>query len=271
MKKFLVIGPNSFISKSINSDSEIIIDKISIRDRKNIENINFSQYESIINCAIHPNYINNEYDPEFDFDYQLASRVVKTNCHYVMISSRKVYGENSLLCSLKEISPKKPIDNYGKNKLLTEWFIRENFEENQKSFTIVRCSNVFGFEYGRKSFLGFCMNQLKDKGHISFDISSNVIRDFIPVNYLGQILKLIMEKKPRGIFNLSSNYGLQIGKIPQYLIEGYGSGYFTSNQEIIKDQFILDCSELEKQLKIQMSQFDYKNIINKIGEDLCKI
>lgn len=271
MKKFLVIGPNSFISKSINSDSEFIVDKISIRDRKNIDNIDFSSYESVINCAIHPNYINEKYDTEFDFDYQLASRVVKTNCHYVMISSRKVYGENSSLCKLNEGSEKKPVDNYGKNKLTTEWFIHENFQENQKSFTIVRCSNVFGFEYRRKSFLGFCMNQLKSKGHIHFDVSSKVIRDFIPVEYLGEILKLVMKRKPIGVFNLSSNYGLEIGKIPHYLIEGYGSGTFSSDDENIKDQFILDCSNLERILGIEMTHFDYKYIINKIGENLCKI
>lgn len=271
MRKFLVVGPNSFISKSINSGEGIIIDKISIRDRTNIDNIDFSNYESVINCAIHPNYINETYNQEFDFDFQLASRAMKSDCHYVMISSRKVYGENSSLFKLNEGSPKRPIDNYGKNKLITEWFIHENFQENQKSFTIVRCSNVFGYEYGRKSFLGFCMNQLKNNGHIHFDVSSKVIRDFIPVEYLGEILKLVMERKPIGIFNLSSNYGLEIGKIPHYLIEGYGSGTFSSDDENIKDQFILDCSNLERTLGVEMTHFDYKNIINKIGEKLCKI
>lgn len=269
MKKFLVIGSNSFISNSIHSDSECIIDKISLKE-KNIDDINFSEYDSVINCAIHSNYINEKYDSNFDLDFQLIKKVLNTDCHYVMISSRKIYGEYPQIINLNENSIKKPTDNYSKNKLITEWLIHENFQEKQKSFTIVRCSNAFGFEPNRKSFLGFCIDQLVKKKHIHFDISSKTKRDFIPVDYLGKILKMVMNKKPIGIFNLSSNYGLEIGKIPLYLIEGYGHGTFSSNDEIIKDQFILDSSQLENALNIKIPKFDYKKIINQIGEKLKK-
>jgi nucleoside-diphosphate-sugar epimerase len=270
MRKILIIGLNSFISKSIIESDNSIIERVSIRE-KNIDAIDFSKYEVVLNCSIHPNYINNEYDSKYDLDYQLIDKAVDNGCHYVMLSSRKIYGQSEDFIQLNENSPKNPIDNYGKNKLITEQHLTNKYINKNGSVTIVRCSNVFGLEYKRKSFLGFCLNQLKDSGHIHFDISSKIKRDFIPVEYVGQILRLIMEKKPKGIFNLSSNYGLEIGKIPQYLIEGYGSGSFSSNESSINDQFRIDCSKIEKELHLNIGPFDYKKIINEIGKKLCRM
>lgn len=270
MKRFLVIGRNSFISKSIIGDNHTIVDRISIRDPNSIESINFAKYDAVLNCAIHSNYIRQDYDSDYDLDYQIANRVKDFDCHYVMLSSRKVYGENEKLISIDENHSKSPVDNYARNKLFTELYLQDVFGHN-KSHTIVRCSNVFGFEYLRNSFMGFCTKQLKESGYIHFDISSKIKRDFIPVDYVGQVLKLIMEKKLNGIFNLSSNYALEIGKIAECLIEGYGSGTFSSNDDLIKDQFVIDCSKLEKSLGINIGPFDYKKIINDIGQKLCKI
>jgi hypothetical protein len=77
-------------------------------------------------------------------------------------------------------------------------------------------------------------------------------------------LNKIVEKKPTGIYNLSSSYGTEIGEVARALIEGYGVGKFTESGQI-KDQFILDNRKLIKELNIELP-FLQRKYIKKLGE-----
>ena len=46
----------------------------------------------LINCAYHPDFMKGEYSPIKDIDFMLSGYIQNSGIHYVMISSRAVYG-----------------------------------------------------------------------------------------------------------------------------------------------------------------------------------
>jgi nucleoside-diphosphate-sugar epimerase len=114
--------------------------------------------------------------------------------------------------------------------------------------------------------MGFCMNQLKHDDKIEYTISGKTQRDFISIKSVCKVLNKVVEIKPQGIYNLSSNHGTEIGDVARSLIEGYGSGKFIESGQV-KDQFILKNTKLLKTLNIELPVFQ-KKYIKKLGEKL---
>jgi nucleoside-diphosphate-sugar epimerase len=186
-----------------------------------------------------------------------------------MISTSKVYGNSNELTIYNETSEEIPFDYYGENKLITEKKLIFNFGDR---VTILRGSNIFGYEYGRNSFMGFCMTQLVNIGIIKFNVSETIKRDFLFVEDAAFIIEKVCEEKPIGVYNLSSNYGLQIGNIARSLIDGYSyGGKFEFDPKKLDRQFILDNSKLKNSLKMDIGPFNYTKIFENLGEQLCKI
>ena len=256
----LIVGKNSFIGKSFYHSTKSV-DIISYSD---IDNVDFSKYNTILNCAITPEYKFEGYKQRYDLDYQVATKACANKCHYIMLSTRKVYGTFINLQTHNEESPLNPFDYYSHNKAKSEDLI---MHMGLESVTILRPSNVYGFEYGRNSFMGFCMNQLKHNNQIVYTMSDRARKDFIPIKHVCKVLNRIIDVRPHGIYNLGSNHGTEIGDVARSLIEGYGSGEFIVTGDEIKDQFILNTTKITKKLSIELSQFQRK-YIKKLGEKL---
>jgi len=256
--KTLIIGKNSFIGKHFYHATKNV-DIISYSD---VDKVDFSKYNTILNCAITPEFKIEDYKQRNDLDYQVAILAAANKCHYIMMSTRKVYGTCDDLQILNEESKLDANDYYGDNKATSE----RKIVDLGGSHTILRASNIYGFEYGRNSFMGFCMNQLKHNDEIVYTISGKSKRDFISIKSVCKVLNKIVEKKPTGIYNLSSSYGTEIGEVARALIEGYESGKFIESGQI-KDQFILDNRKLLKTLDIELPIFQRK-YIKKLGEKL---
>ena len=231
--RVLVIGLNSFVAKSLISlyQDKIILTKCNYTD---IHKINYSKFDVVINCAIHPLYKSEKYNIDNDIDYKLSELLNGTACHYIMLSSRKIYGNTKELTIFTETDPYNPFDFYSENKVITEKSLLSTLD----NLTIIRGSNLFGFEYNRNSFLGYCMTNLVKYNNIICDINLKTQRDFIQVDDFTKILIEICIHKPIGIFNLGSNFGLEIGKICEYLIDGYGVGSFECSNDRFDQQFI---------------------------------
>jgi nucleoside-diphosphate-sugar epimerase len=255
----LIIGKNSFIGKSFYHATKNV-DIISYSD---IDRIDFSKYNTVLNCAITPEFKTEDYKQRNDLDYQVAILAAANKCHYIMMSTRKVYGTCDDLQILNENSGLNPTDYYGDNKATSE----KKIMELGSSYTILRASNVYGFEYGRNSFMGFCMDQLKHTDKIVYSISDKAKRDFISIKSVCKVLNKVVELKPQGIYNLSSNHGTEIGDVARALIEGYDSGEFIVTGNEVKDQFILVNTKLLKTLDIELPIFQRK-YIKKLGEKL---
>ena len=258
----LIVGKNSFIGRSFFHSTKNV-DIVSYND---LDNVKFSKYNTILNCAITPEYkVATSSNRRDDLDFLVAQFALKHNCHYIMLSTRKVYGAtDEWLTKCNEETSLNPTDAYGHNKARTEDLI---MHIGLPSVTILRASNVYGFEYGRNSFMGFCMNQLKDTDKIVYSISPETKRDFISIKSVCKVLNRVVQQQPHGIYNLSSNYGLPIGDVARSLIEGYGSGEFISTSTELKDQFVLDNTKLIQKLNIELPIFQRK-YIKKLGEKL---
>lgn len=255
---FLIVGKNSFISKSITG-------KLSRVSFQEIDKLNFRNYDVVLNCSIHPDYRNKKYNINHDLDYFIAQKSQENDCHFIMLSSRKVYGTSNILNSFDEDSQTNPDSYYGENKLKTEEQIRKNLED----FCILRCSNIYGLEINRNSFFSFCIDQLLQNKKIIFDVDGKTKRDFLPVEKLNEIIQIIASNKTKGLYNVSSNYGMEIEKVALSLIRGYNEGSFESNGQI-KDQFVLNNEKIKKELKINI-ETNYLKHIENIGKMLCKI
>jgi nucleoside-diphosphate-sugar epimerase len=257
--KTLIVGKNSFIGKSFYHSTKSV-DIVSYSD---ILKLDFSNYDVVLNCAITPEFKSESYREKYDLDFQVGRIALRDKCHYIMMGTRKVYGTHTKLVTHREDSPLNPFDYYSENKAKAE----ENLFNLGGSVTMLRASNVYGFEYGRNSFMGFCMDQLKHTDKIVYSISDKAKRDFISIKSVCKVLNKVVELKPQGKYNLSSNYGTEIGDVARSLIEGYGCGEFIVTGNQIKDQFILDNTKLLKTLDIELPLLQRK-YIKKLGEKL---
>ena len=259
--KTLIIGKNSFIGKSFYHSTK----SVDIISHSDIDKTDFLQYNVVLNCAITPEFKTEGYREKNDLDFQVGKISERNDCHYIMLSTRKVYGTSTELRVLKENSELSPFDYYSENKAKSE----NKILELGGSVTILRPSNVYGFEYGRNSFMGFCMTQLKHNNKIVYTTNPYAKKDFISIKSLCKILKIVSKTNPQGIYNVGSNYGLEIGEVARSLIEGYGQGEFISTYEDDEkqDQFILDNTKLCKHFDIELPIFQ-KKYIKKLGEKL---
>jgi nucleoside-diphosphate-sugar epimerase len=258
--KTLIVGQNSFIGKHLFHSMKNV-DIISYSD---IDNINMSEYNTILNCAISPEMKFDDYREHRDIDYKVACKARLHNCHFIMLSTRKVYGNSTELKTYNEESELNPFDKYSENKLRSE----QNILKVNPTSTILRGSNVIGFEYDRKSFMGYCMTQLKNNNEILYEMDPDLKRDFIDIDNVCKTLKKVIEVKPQGIYNLSSNIGFSIGDVSKLLIKGYGSGKMVVDITKQGEQFILDNTKLEAALNTSIGPFDFDNIIFEIGKKL---
>lgn len=256
--KVLVVGEKSFISKALTG-----FDRVSY---KNFQHVDLSQYGVVMNCALNPAYKISPYRQDIDVDYVVGHSACVQGCHYIMLSTSKVYKETTELVVCTETSETSPSDYYGTNKLITE---RKLLEEFPNQITILRGSNIFGFEYGRNSFVGYCMSQLVNEGQITFTISSKIKRDFIFIDDAVTVIKEVCQQLPLGIYNLSSNQPLEVRRVAENLIKGYKyGGTIRSVSEKIERQFALDNTKLKTNLGIEIGPYDFDSIFQRLGQQL---
>ena len=262
MSKLLVVGETSFIGKHLNND---LFDKISY---KKLHSVDLSQYDVVVNCALNPLYKTHSYAKKIDVDLEVGLTACKSGCHYVMISTSKVYGNSDKLKTYTELDKVESTDHYSENKLITENLLLGNFP---KQVTILRGSNIFGFEYGRNSFVGYCMSQLVNEGLIKITIDGLTQRDFLYVEDAARIIEKVCEVKPLGIYNMSSNQPTTVYDVCENLIRGYPYIGGITGEGKIERQFLLDNTKLKEALKMEIGPFDFKNIFYELGKRLCKI
>ena len=243
--KVLIIGQNSFVAKYFIracKDSEIGFVTCSHSDIPK----KFDDFTWIINFSINPKFFTDKYSETLDQDVLIARQVSKyQNLKYVMISSRMVYGFHNSLRPMSEGYKVKQKNNsiYGCNKILSEQYCKSFIHSD--NLLIVRGSNIFGYEYGRKSFTGAALNRLVSKSEILLDISKKTVRDFVPANYFADCLMQLMFKKCTGVYNICSGVGSSLEELCNAIIKGYGAGSITTVDDvIIEDQFILDNQKL---------------------------
>jgi nucleoside-diphosphate-sugar epimerase len=262
-----IVGLNSFIARELMKRKLDTSGEFKAFDHNSTQKLlDCDGIKCIVNFAFHPLLYSEYYRPELDVDLKIADIALSKSAHYVMISSRKVYGRD-LQWNSNTDETATGSDIYGKNKAHIENSMRKKLGEN---LTILRPGNVFGFERqpGRARFGAYLLNQLANKGEIRLTVSPLVRRDIVPVDYFCEVLHNVIEKKPGGIFNVGAGQAVEVGQVASWMLEGFGSGMLTAESTEVTDEFQLDSSRLKSEFGLSCSVEQIAQFSKGLGEKL---
>ena len=191
-------------------------------------------------------FFNKRYDYKYDYDFLSAKKLKNIKSKLIIFSTSKIYGPGF---NLKENSKKKPIDRYGKNKLISE----SKVHKLKKELLIFRVSNVVGKENKNSSrkitnlFFDEIRKNLKKKMIIMTKI--NHYKDFILIDDFVRIVYLSIIKNLKGIYNLSTNFKIYLHDLAKDISSYTGSKIKYSNSKTYS--FTLNNKKLLNKIKIK--------------------
>mgnify|MGYP001198727624 CR=1 FL=1 len=262
MNNVLIIGKRGFIGNNLSK----YLKKFYSVTHKSYKNINklkstINNFDYIINTSINKKYIEKKYNHKFDNDLKISNFVDNNKIIYIFLSTRKVYKAKT---NIKENSKILPKSNYAKNKLITEKKLKKKFKKN---LIILRISNVIGDKDNIKNlhhtFVDIFFNNI-NKGFI-LDNKKN-FKDFISIDKFCEIVKKIIQKNLRGIYNVSIGEKILLNDILGWL------NYFNQkkirliNNRNKEDCFYLNNKKLMSKIKINNSILELKNYCLKVSK-----
>lgn len=265
MSKVLIVGQNSFIGSNLSKIKDE--NKYKLIPHSKFYDVNLKDYDVVVNCSLNPEYKTSSYSLVNDVDYCLAHKAYESGCHYIMLSTRKIYGSSTKLKSYNEESMENPYDYYSENKLISEKKILSQFGDK---ITVIRGSNIFGYEPHRDSMMGYFINQLDKNGILRYNILSTTSKDIIHIDDVTKIISKICLQKPIGLYNLGTSFPYTMLNIGLFLLNGFNDGKIEDRMkfegENYGEQFVLDTTKLCSVLNIESTSIqNYGKIISDIG------
>ena len=213
-KKILLVGYKSFIQTNLFNylNKNFIVKKIKISE---INKKNASGYDLIINCSNSKYFFNKKYNKKYDRNLKIAQLVKKNSVKLFLLSSRQVYFQKLFL---SEKSKLKPLNVYGENCLKSETNCKKILKKN---LLILRLSNVFGYEKGKKkkpSLVSLILDGLKMK-KIIFDNNYFLHKDFLPITLLCQYIEKLIHLNIYGIVNVGSGIPILVKDFVNNIID----------------------------------------------------
>jgi dTDP-4-dehydrorhamnose reductase/UDP-glucose 4-epimerase len=262
----LVIGGGSVLAREFaarNPDLPLRVVGHAAADRADA-------YEGIacaVNFAFAPALHHTEYDAALDLDLRAARRVADAGGHYVMVSSRRVYGAEAQW-NAAEDAALLGLDAYGRNKLRIERHLAALLGDR---LTVLRPGNVVGYEplAGRRRFAAYLQNQLAATGRIRLSISPRVRRDLVPAGFFSRALREVMLRRPPGAFNVGAGYATTAGDAARWLVEGYGAGEVVAESDRVEDEFLLDTQKLRRDLGLACETGEVERALREAGRRLA--
>lgn len=262
MEPIAVIGKNSYLARHF-LETKRNTDVVAI-SHEAVSDLAFSQTQCIVNFAYPSAYMTSPYDPANDFDRSLVDRIKHTDIHFITFSSRKVY-DAICPCPWNENTSLAGQDEYGRNKVITEQYVREHLGDRH---TILRLGNIIEQKPGRHTFLGIALDTLRKKGRIALNIHPATKRDFLPPENFVMALEKIIQQRPPGTYNLASGMETAVGDIAAWIIEGFGQGQISSSRDTQEDAFVLDVSSMESLIGPICRRDDIRNACTESGRRL---
>jgi dTDP-4-dehydrorhamnose reductase len=266
-KKILIIGKKSFITSVLKNDLKnfFFIRIIDFENFMKIKKKYLINFNHIINCSLNRGYVTKRYNLKNDFDFTIAKKIKDFDINYIFLSTRKVYKPGN---NLKENSIKKPKNFYSKNKLITE---KKLLSLLKTKVLILRISNLIGyskitsFRKIHNTFIDQFFFNVK-RGYI-IDNKNNY-KDFLSSNQFTKIIKMLIEKKIHGIYNVSIGRKVYLCDIVKWL------NYYNNKKYTIKklpkfysqQNFYLNNSKLLKTLNIKLSLTKLKKDCKRISK-----
>jgi len=240
-KKILVVGKNSFIGKHflIEPFEDAYITKIGHEELR-ATLMSPIHFDVVVNFSISPSAYSDNYSYNDDTNIIIAKALKnRDNCTLIMMSTRQVYGvekDNS------EESLAKPVSHYGANKLVVEDQVVKILGLDRVA--VLRCSNIYGFEINRKTFMGTMSSSLLKEDRIYLDFPAVTAKDFLPVKEFVQIVIDVIRARLTGLINVGSGVAVNCRKLADAFCQGYGSGRVFHRDIKVEESFVLDISKI---------------------------
>tara|TARA_B100001123_G_C15059375_1_gene926923 strand:- start:49 stop:852 length:804 start_codon:yes stop_codon:yes gene_type:complete len=260
----LLIGKNSYISKNLFFflKKKIKVKKISYKKFKKQKLNNLNKYNYICNCSITKKYSSKSYKSKEDIDLYIIKKIKNLKLKFIFLSSRKVYKPSP---NIKENSRIQPVDNYSKNKIITENKIKKIIP---KKFIILRISNLIGQKKFKKNpkkvsntFIDNYFNYIEKKKIVLYE---NHYKDFLSINQFNKIFFEILKNNLLGVYNVSLGKKVYISEILKALNKNKIYKNFKKKKLSNNDSFYLNNKKLLKKIKLKLKKKDLINFCYKI-------
>ena len=255
-KKIILIGKKSFlghyIKKNLNKKLDIL--HLNLQEFQKLDNEKLEKYNYICNCSITKKYQNNSYKLENDIDIKVINKIKKLKIKYIFLSSRKVYGAKK---NLSEFAKLRPLNNYAKNKIITENKIRILLK---KRSLILRISNIIGkpIKNPRKITKNFIDNYIKFKNKNKIIKYKNYYKDFLSIDQFTKIFFNMVKKNLDGVYNVSLGQKVYISELLNWMNENNYKTFIPISNFINDDSFYLNNKKLLKKIDFKIKKSDLK-------------
>lgn len=250
-KRVLIFGKKSFIGNSLYQYLKVR-HKVKIKNFNTNELKNINNFDYIINCSINKDYVYKKYSRNNDIDFKIIKNIKNINTNFIFLSSRKIYKPKS---NIKEDSKIDCINNYEKNKLITE---NEILKFRSTKSIILRISNLIGYKKYNPNkvhftYIDYLVDRVKRKEII---YNKNEFGDFLDVKTFSKIINMIIKKRVFGIYNVSLGRKVYLKEINKWLL------FHLKNKNLLKsitlpqsdkiESFYLNNSKLKKSIKVKI-------------------
>jgi len=222
----------------------------------------------IVNFAFAPGLETSPYDPLLDIDLRVAQRAARIGCHYIMISSRRVY-ETRTQWNAVESLPAPGMDAYGRNKARIEGELRAFLGDR---LTVLRPGNILCYEpvAGRRRFGAYLQHQLVAGSGIRLTVDPSARRDLVPVEFFCEVVAAAALRRIPGVFNVGAGSATRVGDAARWLLEGYGGGELLIEASQPPDEFQLDCARLKAATGLACEEGAVERALRAIGGRLAR-
>ncbi len=213
-----VIG-KKFIKKFKNNKFKVC--KIDITKRKEVFKwVKNSKFEIFIHLAalLEEKNDNSDSNKALNVNYNGTKNIVdainkykkNSNIWFFFSSSSHVYAYSKK--KINEKSLVRPINNYGKTKLLAEKYLIQNLKSKKLKLCIGRIFSIADKNQKKEYFIPYIYSKIKNKTDLIFK-GLNKKRDFIHVDDILNAINYLYMKKRFGIYNIGSGKPLFLKNI----------------------------------------------------------
>ena len=214
MNKVLVIGASGLLGRSLveyfvsndfqvgalsrncnNQNDKFNNYSVDVLDYEHLEFV-VAQYDIVVNCI---GQITNPIHECVSLNTKGVKNIidaVKKNGNYLIhLSTVSVYGSSS---AVTEGSPVNPESVYGSLKYFAEYQISQNLT----NYAVLRISNLYG-KGQVKGILGYILRSFRNNEKaLFFNNDGSLKRYYLHIDDLSSIVKLIIDKRVKGVYNV---------------------------------------------------------------------